>query len=152
MSNHIYLDTSCAVRLFFKEPGSAKQAAELAKLTGIVFHSSQLLLLEMDSVFRSKEKGGLETLAKIQKLRIAFNQFSTGVILHPLSDSLIQDARLTIQNTKVSGRVRSIDCVHFATFLSIRIAIPSMILYSTDDTLCALAREAKAPYFNPLES
>ena len=151
----VYLDTSCAVRLFLterQEKGCDKQNERLRELKDVAFVASSLLLLEWQSAFRSKARKGDIPQGDFEVLQAAWADFSLRRIrFSPLDDTVIQAATDLLRTSKASGRIRSLDCIHFTTFLEIKLVYPEAILFSADSGMCELAREAKAPYFNPLE-
>ena len=150
----IYLDTSCAVRLLLDElheEGSERQREKPARLGEVSFVSSSLLHLEFLSVLRAKLRGGALTKAQHGVFLKCWEDWSSRrVVFCPLQDALIRVAGDLVLHTRIAGRIRALDSLHFASFMEVRRRLPDTILFSADAAMCALAEEAGAPYFNPL--
>jgi predicted nucleic acid-binding protein len=152
----IYLDTSCAVRLFVdetQEAGAKNLARRIGELQPVALLSSVLLTLEWQAAFRTKLRGGIISEGQHKELAAAWEEFSQRrVDFWPISDAVVEAARRIVLLSRTPGRVRSLDCIHFATFLQTRELFPDAVLFSADGTMCALAQEYGVPFFNPLSA
>jgi predicted nucleic acid-binding protein len=150
----VYLDTSCAVRLFLderQEPGCNRQRAKLRELGSVEYFGSCVLRLEFLSALRSRQPAGLLKKESFDLLTSSWAEFSSRRIAFlPISDSVLVSAMHLLSDSKVEGRLRSLDCIHFATFLEVSGKLPGTVLFTTDTVMCALATEASKPFFNPL--
>ena len=150
----IYLDTSCAIRMFFNESqeiGCEAQAEKIRKLDRVGYVSSALLKIEWQSAIRSKRRNGVISGVDHQLILKCWDSFSRQIAFNSISEEIITSASRILTTSKVSGRVRSLDCIHFATFLYVRTFFPESVLFSADTVVCALAQEAGVNFFNPLK-
>jgi len=149
-----YFDTTCAVKLFLKEEqekGSAKLKEYLEKHEYKQYLSSSLIKLEWQSAFRAKLKGNQINSQQMKKLEISWHELISNMVIYPIDNNIIENATDIVKNTNVVGRVRSLDCIHLATYLMFKRSNKDIILLSTDDVMCNLAKEYTGKYFNPLE-
>jgi predicted nucleic acid-binding protein len=150
----VYLDTSCAVRLFLneaQEKGAQRLAERLSELQPVALFSSSLLIVEWHSAFRAKLRGGAIGHDDYVSLCAAWDDFAgRRVDFWPISDAVIESARGIVTTSVTPGRVRSLDCIHLATCLQVRDLFPETVLFSADTVMCALAAEHGLPFFNPL--
>lgn len=148
----LYLDTSCAVRLFLNESqerGCERLALEIRRLGDVAFTSSSLLRIEWLSAMRAKQRA--DSALDYGPLLQSWSDFSERCVRYwPMTEAIVALACRLLATTQVSGRVRSLDCIHFSTFLEARKVVPGAILFSADTTMCALAQEYGVPFFNPL--
>jgi predicted nucleic acid-binding protein len=152
----IYLDTSCAARLMLseaQEAGCNRQMVEIAKLEPCHYVSSELTKLEFISAMRARHRSGKLSVEGFDDVVREWNDLSQRLIVfRPITDAIMRSARELLTTSKVSGRLRSLDCIHFATFLEFRAIFPKTILFSADTTMCGLAGENGVSFFNPIQA
>ena len=148
----LYLDTSAAFKLILPEEKGADNAKiflENKKPYGFV--SSTLLQLELHSIIRRITKTPPFEYDAPYLGRLA-NDLILKIFLKPLTEKVIQEAIITIQNSGIINRLRSLDALHFSTFLIFCEIFPNIILMTSDRSLVQLAEEKKAQVFNPEEA
>ena len=147
----LYFDTSCLAKICFPdEPGADELAGYLEENHANVFVSSELASIEFLSLMRRKNLEGNISDEGKYLARATWMDLERKIALKPVTTSIIQQAKDVIRHTSVSGRVRSLDCIHFATFLEYNEEFPDTILLSSDKTMCQLAEEKRLEFFNPL--
>jgi hypothetical protein len=62
---------------------------------------------------------------------------------------ILSEVITIVKKTNISSRLRSLDAIHFSTFLSYTSTLPKTILISADASLIQLADEYKMNVFNP---
>jgi len=108
----LYLDTSCLLKLFIREPESARVIELLGREAQIIV--SELARLEAETQLRARLRGGLLTKAKHEKLAreleatLALDPFSVA----PFPIEAFERARVIASRTKV--HCRTLDLLHLA--------------------------------------
>jgi predicted nucleic acid-binding protein len=111
-SRALYLDTSCLLKLFVREPESARVIELLGVETQIIV--SELARLEAETQLRARRRGGLLTKTKHEKLA---RQLSETLTLEPFSvapfpNEAFERARELATRTK--EHCRTLDLLHLA--------------------------------------
>ncbi|MBP6740421.1 MAG: PIN domain-containing protein [Leptospiraceae bacterium] len=145
----LYLDTSAAFKLILsEEKGSSELITFLESKKPYSLLSSSLLRLEIQSIIRrlSKDQSFHDDIDFLEYLAsILLKQ----IIVKPISDNVLTEAITILKNSNISSRLRSLDAIHFSTFLSYVNTLPKTILISSDASLIQLADEYKLNVFNP---
>ncbi len=145
----LYLDTSAAVKLFLpEEKGSEELKDFLQSSKPYSLVSSSLLQVEIQSVLRrlSRMQISSEDLLSLENLA---SQLLKHVIQKPITEKVMEDAIHILKHSNISGRLRSLDSLHFATFLSFTFLFPYTTLITSDTSLFQLAVEHNLKVFNP---
>jgi predicted nucleic acid-binding protein len=145
----LYLDTSAAFKLILsEEKGSDELISFLESKKPYSLVSSSLLDLEIQSIIRrlSKDQSFHEDINYLENLS---SHLLKRIILKPISDKVLAEAIAIVKKSKISGRLRSLDALHFATFLSYASTLPKIILITSDASLIQLAEEYNMKVYNP---
>lgn len=111
-ANALYLDTSCLLKLFVREPESSRVIELLGRESKIVV--SELARLEAETQLRARLQGGLLTKARHRKLAaqlgatLALEPFD----LLPFPNEAVERARALAARTQV--HCRTLDLLHLA--------------------------------------
>lgn len=114
----MYIDTSAFVKLYVEEPDS--EACE-AIVAGNALVSSRLLYCEFRSALLAKVSRGIVSPESGTKIWNLFERDVATNDIHLLSinDLLLQDATNIVAEFNPSGRLRTLDALHLATYLSV---------------------------------
>jgi predicted nucleic acid-binding protein len=114
----MYIDTSALVKLYVEEPDS--EACE-ATVAGMTLVSSRLLHCEFRSALLGKISLGnisSDSGAKVWEL-FESDVATANIRLIPLDDLLLRDASEILGELHPKVRLRTLDAVHLATYLSV---------------------------------
>jgi predicted nucleic acid-binding protein len=145
----LYLDTSAAFKLILsEEKGSSELITFLESNKPYSLLSSSLLKLEIQSIIRRLSKdqsfhGDIDYLGNLS------SHLLKRIIQKPISDNVLAEAIAIVKKSIISSRLRSLDAIHFSTFLSYASTLPKIVLISSDASLIQLADEYKINVFNP---
>lgn len=108
----LYLDTSCLLKLFIREPESSRVIELLREESQIVV--SELARLEAETQLRARLRGGLLTKAKHEKLarELAVTLTLDPFAVVPFPIEGFERARTLAARTK--GHCRTLDLLHLA--------------------------------------
>jgi hypothetical protein len=148
------MDTSCALRSIFTEDQDAgvdAQAAEISKINRSFFSCSALTLLEVPSGLRSRLRAKQLSKSKHARLSLKWEKSAAEqIVFIPLGTNIIQSALSIMIESKIQCRLRSLDCIEFASFLALRHRFSTAVLFTANFALCSLAIEHSVSFFNPL--
>jgi len=119
MSARLYWDTSALLIRLFGEPGNESLTSYLAGLGEIESFSSRLLGVEIQSAFRRRTHDQSFLIEMIRKLELEYVKLEGMFNFMTLTDAVINRARGLLEHSGVSGRLRSLDALHFATYLEL---------------------------------
>ncbi len=145
----LYLDTSAAFKLILsEEKGSSELITFLESKKPYSLLSSSLLKLEIQSIIRrlSKDQSFHGDIDYLENLS---SHLLKRIIQKPISDNVLAEAIAIVKKSIISSRLRSLDAIHFSTFLSYANTLPKIVLISSDASLIQLADEYKINVFNP---
>jgi len=134
-----------------QDAGVNAQAAELSKLNHPVLFCSELTKLETPSGLRARLRAKTLSRSNHFRLTLKWEQLvQANIVFLPLNNEIIHAALTVMSNSKVQCRLRSLDCIQFASYLALRRRFSNAIFFAADFALCSLALEHSVPYFNPL--
>jgi predicted nucleic acid-binding protein len=114
----MYIDTSALVKLYVEEPDS--EACE-AVVAGTTLVSSRLLLCEFRSALLGKISKNNVTDEAGSRIWGEFVKdiAASKIRLIPINDLLVQEAMILLSELHPNARLRTLDALHLATYLSI---------------------------------
>ncbi len=110
----LYLDTSCLLKLFFREPESAEVASIVAAEVRVVV--SELGLLEASVQIHGRRLSGLLTRARAQRLEAVLEQTLAmqPFAVVPFAAAALARARGQAQTAQKVAHCRTLDRLHLA--------------------------------------
>ena len=128
----IYFDTSALVKLVFEETESAGLAEWVTQRADIPKVSSDLSTIELLRTCRRVDERAVE----------GANQLLGGIDLLPMDRAIVERAA-----SLVPTELRSLDAIHLATALSVKMNLTVLVAY--DARLCSAASEAGIEVVSP---
>lgn len=151
----LYLDTSAAVKLIFRNERGADALSYFLTRVGsgensYSFHASSILLVEMESVIRRKLAETGKTIHDFSEEMRAWNEYGLRHFQFlRIDDGVIATARNLLRDTRIPGRLRSLDAIHLATCSIFGERFPGTIFLVSDTALIAAARSINLSVFDP---
>lgn len=128
----IYVDTSALVKLVFDETESAALTEWLTAMTDIPKVSSDLSTIELLRTCRRVDDGAVEGASLLLG----------GIDFLPIDRAIVEKAA-----TLFPSDLRSLDAIHLASALSVKVNLTALVAY--DVRLCAAAAEAGIEVVSP---
>lgn len=105
----------------------------------------------MPAALRGKRRGGAISARNHDRCLSKWDYLAANeVSFLPISNTIMSSAIELVRDSKIKARLRSLDCIQFATFLYFQRRFSNSILFTADHSLCLLAVEHSVRYFNPL--
>ena len=150
----VFFDTSCSMRLILKEAqevGAWAQAEKLSQINRPIYFCSELARLETPAALRAKRRGKLISNNQHQRASSLWDLLSSNEITFtPIDKTIMNSALSLVLHSNIQCRLRSLDCIQFASFMELHRRLSRSILFTADHSLCSLAIEHSVPFFNPL--
>jgi predicted nucleic acid-binding protein len=144
------------MRLIFTEDqdnGIYAQDKKLEELGNPSYMCSDLARLEVLSALRSRRRNHQLSFPKLTLLLAKWDRLKQRrIIFFPFDDEVLELALDIMTNSKIQCRLRSLDCIQFASFLLLRRRHSNAIFFTADFALCSLAIEHSVAFFNPLST
>jgi len=139
----LYLDTSCLLKLFFREPESIRVAEILAAEQQVVV--TELVRLEAETQFRARRLGGLLSKPKYQRLveELAGTLVLAPFQLLPFPADAFDQARVIAARVRV--HCRTLDLLHLAAMHTLGL----QRLFTNDATQASAARALELAVVTP---
>jgi predicted nucleic acid-binding protein len=139
----LYLDTSCLLKLFFREPESPRVVEVLSAEQQVVV--TELGRLEAETQLRARRLGGLLSKSKYQRLldELAGTLVLAPFQLLPVPADALEQARVIAAHVRV--HCRTLDLLHLAAMNALGI----QRLFTNDETQAAAARALEIGVVTP---